>query len=451
MKKVLLFILSIPVWYAFAAIPNTAGWYQIPNTALSNVCACTHGFAAVCGASNCGGIFAWSSGVFDTKRNRMIIWGGGHNDYYGNEIYSLDLNALTMSRLTDPDLPTGCLEQLAGGLTPKPNSRHTYDGLVYMPNVDRMFAHGGCLASSGCGPNKSNGTWTYSFANALWEKRVPTANVPPLSNEINTCDYDPNTGKVYFDNNNQLYAYDYATNTFATFAASAKSLPGYWYTGVIDPKRRKFVMMGGGSAYIIDIGAGSTYVTQTLTTTGGDAMISAGYPGLAYDPVRDRIVAWSGGNTVYSLNMDTYAWTSVTYTGGPGAAVSSGTYKRWSYSPALDCFVLVNGSDQNAFTFRFPGSAVETRKTLSPEMRMDVSPNPVSKAAVIRLAASSERITSLAIYDTRGNIVDNLESALRNDANAGFTWNTRALPSGVYMLEARSTTHVFSKRIFLSK
>jgi len=38
----------------------------------------------------------------DTKSNRLIIWGGGHGDYFGNEVYGLDLNNMTMSRLTEP-------------------------------------------------------------------------------------------------------------------------------------------------------------------------------------------------------------------------------------------------------------------------------------------------------------------------------------------------------------
>src|SRR5205814_6184103 len=85
-------------------------------------------------------------------------------------------------------------------------------------------------------------------------------------------------------------------------------------------------------------------------------IVSSSYPGLAYDPVRDRIVAWNGGNTVYSLNLDTGAWSSSTYPGGPGDAVPTGAYDRWSYAPALDAFILVNMSGQDAYTSRFSGS-----------------------------------------------------------------------------------------------
>jgi hypothetical protein len=40
-------------------------------------------------------IFAYSGGIFDTARNRMVIWGGGHSDYMGNEGYAFTLGALS--------------------------------------------------------------------------------------------------------------------------------------------------------------------------------------------------------------------------------------------------------------------------------------------------------------------------------------------------------------------
>ena len=48
-------------------------------------------------------------------------------------------------------------------------------------------------------------------------------------------------------------------------------------------------------------------------------MLGNYYPGLEYDPVGDRFVAWgeNSRNTVYFLNLDSRTWTSTTYAGGP--------------------------------------------------------------------------------------------------------------------------------------
>ena len=131
---------------AAADLPPGTGWYSIPNTRLRTVCAADNGFPSVSGASGCPAItLAWSSGVFDSTRNRMIVWGGGHNDYYGNELYALPLDTLIPERLTNPGLPVAssgsCVDAIAGGT--QPNSRHTYDGIEYIASADRMFL---CLA-----------------------------------------------------------------------------------------------------------------------------------------------------------------------------------------------------------------------------------------------------------------------------------------------------------------
>jgi hypothetical protein len=144
-----------------AEIPNSLGWYPIPNTKLQAVCP-ENGFggSSYNFADNCRSITsAWNSAAFDASRNRLIIWGGGHNDYHGNEMYALELSDLKMIRLTDPASPASdCPESLANGS--QPNSRHTYDGMTYMDHVDKLFIVGGSKATCGY---MSVGTWTFDF------------------------------------------------------------------------------------------------------------------------------------------------------------------------------------------------------------------------------------------------------------------------------------------------
>lgn len=113
-----------------ATIPSTAGWLDIANTQIRSVCPPDNfGGSGYAFTSYCNGVIdAWNGGVFDTARNRFIIWGGGHHDYSGNEVYALNMNTLTLSRLTDPAVPvaTACPEYLANGT--QPNSRHTAIG-----------------------------------------------------------------------------------------------------------------------------------------------------------------------------------------------------------------------------------------------------------------------------------------------------------------------------------
>jgi hypothetical protein len=339
------------------SIPTTLGWYQIPNTTLRTVCAVNNGFPQVAGIEGCDGITNdWNGGAFDTKRNRLVIWGGGHNGYYGNELYALDLNNLTMNRLTDPGLPTAagsstCLESLVNGT--QPNSRHTYNGLSYIPFQDKFFVHGGSLAkaTSGCtGGEVSRAAWTFDFASMTWTNQNPTNTNLIATFEGHFCDYDPNSSKVFCHDGAYLYSYDPIGNSWTRQTASSGGVD-YHMTGVIDPVRKVMWAFGGGQQWKWDISTGSAGARQSVATTGGSNVISSTYPGIAYDPVQDRIVSWVDGNTVYILNPDTGVWSTQTYTGGP-TATPNGTHGRFRYAPALNVFVVCTDVDVNCNTLR---------------------------------------------------------------------------------------------------
>jgi hypothetical protein len=332
-----------------SSLPPAAGWHELPNTALRSVCP-PNGF----GQSNydfayhcVGVVYAWNSAIFDTKRNRLVIWGGGHRDYLGNELYAIDLNTLRVQRLTDPALPIArsvCPESLANDS--QPNSRHTYDGLAYLEHVDRMFVFGGSLSDCGY---MSRGTWTFSFETERWERRNPKGPIPNAMPGVVSA-YDPNTRMIFLHDDKALYSYDVDADRYQRL--SGEDPIDYHMTGVIDPLRRKFVIVGAGAVYVYDIGRGSRFARRTLKTTGGAPIVESDYPGLAYHPATHRIIAWNGGDTVYSLDLDSGAWSSTTAAGGPGPARENGTYKRWSYAPAPDVFILVNSADHNARIFR---------------------------------------------------------------------------------------------------
>jgi hypothetical protein len=344
-----LLALPSPAWPQ--QIPSELGWHQIPNTKLRSVCPPPgFGGSGYDFRQRCHGVTdAWNSAVMDTRRNRLVIWGGGHNDYLGNELYALDLGSLSIKRLSDPGLPvtpSTCQETLAGGT--QPNSRHTYDGIAYVEHADSMFAFGGSLASCG---SFSAATWMYGFATEMWEHRKPAGPIPRADPGVATA-YDPVTKKVFVHDLQSLYSYDPAADRYERLSSGMEI--DYHMTAVLDPVRRKLLVVGAGRAYIYDVGPGSWHMRRSLRSTGGDRIVRSLYPGMAYDPVRDRIVAWNGGDTVYSLNLETRVWTPITYPGGPGPAEENGTYKRWSYSPASGMFVVVNSVDSDAYALRLP-------------------------------------------------------------------------------------------------
>ncbi|MBK5921282.1 hypothetical protein CCR80_09595 [Rhodothalassium salexigens] len=101
---------------------------------------------------------SWNSGAYDAAENRMFFFGGGHNNYGGNEVYSFDFDTLEWSRLSDPipyTLPdqnsndtndpgdagrSGFVPDRNGdGVQDAPGAPHTYDGLVWNPITQTLW------------------------------------------------------------------------------------------------------------------------------------------------------------------------------------------------------------------------------------------------------------------------------------------------------------------------
>jgi len=336
-------------------IPSALGWYQIPNTQMANVCP---------PGLNCANVvIPWSGGAADTLRNRLIVWGGGHTDYSGNEVYALDLNALTINRLNNPSTPSSsCVEVLPDGTPP---SRHTYDALTYFPDNDAMVGWAGSMNPTGC---TTETTWALNLGNVTWTNKVPASGAgsqsgyPHGNGGAGASDYDPNTKNMYAftEGYGQFAKYNFASNLWT--ALSNSNTTNQENTAVVDPKRKRFYIFGGGETDYFDIsGNDPTYNLNRKSGT-NCTFASAQAPGVAYDSVQDRIVGWAGGNTVYLYNMDTDSCTSVTYANGPGAQQSLGTYGRFRYFPGPNIFALVNDAGQNAFALRLtppPNNAAE--------------------------------------------------------------------------------------------
>lgn len=341
--------------------PFPLGWSQLPNTKFSDACAGIDQFFGF-GADCRNVIYAWSGGIADTKRNRLIIWGGGHNDYYGNEVYALDLKTKVLSRLNDPthlSSPTACISTLPDG---KPTSRHTYGGLTYLPDTDQMVVFGGVVSCPAGGFGSD--VWTLSLqgleatpqAASIWHQVVTTLPNLKYGGILGVSDYDPiSKVALLVTAGAQLYSFDGATGVVKLL--KDESYEGYHYTGVLEPKRREFFMIGGGFARLWALSTDTPSVGDlTAQLTGCAELIAADYPGLAYDEDWKSIIGWAGGAQVYLVDLAAKHCTPISVMGqAPGAPVGNGTNGRFRYFPSLKSFVLVNDPNQNAYVLNLGG------------------------------------------------------------------------------------------------
>jgi hypothetical protein len=135
---------------------------------------------------------------------------------------------------------------------------------------------------------------------------------------------------------------------------------GYHQTGVIDPEREIFIMIGYPRQFwVIDIGPHSTYAVRDWSkqVRGCEPLLNVPAPGLAFDTIQHVILGWAGDDSVYLFDPDRESCTDKSFPGGPSKAQPKGSYARFRYSPALKVFAIVNGWSQDAYALRLTEAA----------------------------------------------------------------------------------------------
>lgn len=333
-------------------------WLEIPNTKFGDFCPAHEPMGAHSNSGCASVINAWGGGAWDAIHNQMILWGGGHGDYWGNEVYSFVPKTMSWQVLVagSPVASVNALsEPMADGT---PVSRHTYDGVSFLTAENRLFAFGGATAPAG---STSVLTWSLDVENKKWKQL--TAKLPDDPNGYYWMGsaYDEDGHRVFMRNESGVFVYDILADTWTRLVDGG--YPPYWPNwaqdayrrGVLDPKRKVFFTIGGSTGdggpdfFAWDI-KNAKLAYDDWKTTGGDDLIKSS-PGADYDPVADSIIAWSGG-APSELNLTTKVWTKKSAQGAPPAPVGQGTYGRLRYVQRYNVFILVNKYDENVYFYK---------------------------------------------------------------------------------------------------
>lgn len=110
-------------------------------------------------------VYAWGSMAWDSDRGQIILWGGGHANYAGNEVYTLSGGTGQWARASLPSAyQSGTSWVLGNGA---PQSSHTYDNSLYLPISGRFATFGGAAWNSGSNfdsPAGREGPWLWNPA-----------------------------------------------------------------------------------------------------------------------------------------------------------------------------------------------------------------------------------------------------------------------------------------------
>ena len=310
-------------------------------------------------------LFAWAGGALDEDRDVIQYNGGGHDDYWGNEIYSMDLDR------DDPKWvlrfpPTGALGN-AGNLDDgqeatgvyfdgRPRSCHTYGNLLFVDG-DFYRCPGGARSQDG------NGMEQCFVYTALQEDWTQLDTRPSAGNAFGCVTYDPVRHKLGYaaSSTANICSYDITGDTWTEHAGTTNTV-GLYCTNKYDAPGDivllwNSIYSGGVAYHTLDPVSGNTALTVTGTTP---TTLNQG--AVAYDGNRDVYYHWNdeAANVnrltpppAATRTSGTWTWDVMTPDVGntvtPSARNSTGSFGRVLFSNWLDCLFVHNNEDEQVY------------------------------------------------------------------------------------------------------
>lgn len=302
----------------------------------------------------CGGVYA--SGVGGANGS-LVLHGGGHNGYGGNEIIAFSFDTFLWSRITDPTPIPGTLDYTWGELTPEePMSTHTYDGLTYNPNSNELLLHTittphiqGCEA-------KVFVAHVFDFDTLQW-RRGGT-----FTGNGNSCaifsDFDVSRGVTWCSESSQspFKTYNFSTDVFTSHGNVDATTEDDWVARIY-PAGDAFIMYRNGVLKGRDLASPTT--AEIVLNASGSPPLDVG---VGFDWCHDlsAFVAWIGGANLYKLTpptgnwrTGTWVWSTLTPSSGtPDAINVTNTYGRFRWIPAIGCFALINRTSGQVWAYK---------------------------------------------------------------------------------------------------
>jgi len=326
-------------------------------------------------------IDAWNGGAFAPDLGRfgsLLLHGGGHGNYFGNEVYAFDVESGRWSRLSDPYVASTdkLVERYEQGAFPdgSPLPPHTYDYVEYDPGTRRLLVLRGLQQLRVPGNSVSSGSpHAFDLASRRW-LRAASHGAPVISGGFSA--YDPvkrvhwtaspgkaSAGLRWFD-----AAPRNPDGTIGAWSARIADVPlAADSVAAIDPDRRLLVytrFRKGSNVFALDLAVAKPRAIRI--DHGGDAPSLESAHGWEWSPSRKSFLYWRRGAGVHELRPEAadpfrgpWTWSRLDAPGAEGPPDNrrdNGVYGRFRIFAVegREFAIVVNGSEQPVYAFRVP-------------------------------------------------------------------------------------------------
>ena len=361
-------------------------------------------------------IAAWSSMTWDPTRHHLIIWGGGHANYAGNDVYRFDAADLRWHRASLPSAVEPLFDDrrffTVDGALNAPISSHTYDNQEFLPQLDQFITFGGASYNAGRIFVLDDGvTKTGPY---LWDPSRADAN---MVGGLDGSQVDPNVtgGRMWtnrnaiavngtgarrpdsFVNGTSAYVLEQGVESILVTESpqNGGDLFRYQIPSLENPALDRWELVGPGLRSYSDQGAGAydpvrrLYLrTAKMGTSYGIVMWNVATPGLAnnpikfvppnfngqfvlsrlhgmdFDPRRSVFVLWNGNGRIWHLKppasgsgFTATGWTvvpaPVSGANVPALIGTTGVLGKWKYLRSHDVMLgLGNGFEGQVWVYK---------------------------------------------------------------------------------------------------
>lgn len=356
------------------------GWCKLSDDVFNNVRltdAEANSFGVKGSIGSRAVMIAWNGAALDPDRLIMYFFGGGHNDYYGNEWYAYDIRAGKFERLNDPSPLTHYYFVEGNNYYCRipdpevaPNSTHTYDGVQFNPETGTIFlvgsgnsAYCGGQPATGALVERNSGRAIYEFNPSKTEVRNgldPLTYRKSLSHGYTYPRSAFIDGTMIFGSNTVLYEYPLVNGVLTEGARYFGNAPaGQGFADSIDGGVA--IYMSAGYFWTGEDGEFTRHRSGTWIPYSGGMACGIG-----------ECLFWAGEKVVTVWDKDDPAThREIDHDTGPEGG-DKRVYSKIQYIPAYNLYVGVSNVNQPVYLYKVDGAEIP-----DPIPGPDPDPDPV--------------------------------------------------------------------------